>query len=180
MLTWNNVLHSFVRKNVFYSKNIQYAYNFYGTDQNICRGVFRNQSNIYGGASSSLQKSQKIILAYHLQDFIKKLHVLLERSCSVKRAEQSLTTKKVLKKLKHQRQKHLNSTLFFGCINKQVQHNNQNEYYFVTRKPDSCKNAIIDFCKNIVPERRSNLPIIIARNIHLGAVLLGVLLQRVT
>ena len=101
ILTWNNVLHSFVRKNVFYSKNIQYAYNFYGTDQNICRGVFRNQSNIYGGASSSLQKSQKIILSYHLQDFIKKLHVLLERSCSVKRAEQSLTTKKVLKKLKH-------------------------------------------------------------------------------
>ena len=44
-------------KSVFYSKNIQYAYNFYGTDLyvNVCRGVFRTQSNIYGGAS--LQKS---------------------------------------------------------------------------------------------------------------------------
>ena len=44
-------------KSVFYSKNIQYAYNFYGTDPyvNVCRGVFRTQSNIYGGAS--LQKS---------------------------------------------------------------------------------------------------------------------------
>ena len=46
-----------VRKNVFYSKSIQYAYNFYGTDLNVCRGVFRTQSNIYGGAS--LRKSQK-------------------------------------------------------------------------------------------------------------------------
>ena len=49
--------HSFVRKNVFYSKNIQYAYDFYGTDLNVCRDVFRTQSNIYGGAS--LQKLQK-------------------------------------------------------------------------------------------------------------------------
>ena len=48
---------TFVRKNVFYSKNIQYAYNFYGTDLNVCRGVFRTRSNIYGGAS--LRKSQK-------------------------------------------------------------------------------------------------------------------------
>ena len=47
----------FVTKNVFYSKNIQYAYNFYETDLNICRGVFRAQSNIYGRAS--LRKSQK-------------------------------------------------------------------------------------------------------------------------
>ena len=38
-------------------KNIQYAYNFYGTDLNVCRGVFRAQSNIYVGAS--LQKLQK-------------------------------------------------------------------------------------------------------------------------
>ena len=44
-------------KNVFYNKNIQYAYNFYGTDLNVWRGVFRIQSNIYGGAS--LRKSQK-------------------------------------------------------------------------------------------------------------------------
>ena len=44
-------------KNVFYNKNIQYAYNFYGTDLNVWRGVFRTQSNIYGGAS--LRKSQK-------------------------------------------------------------------------------------------------------------------------
>ena len=32
-------------------------YNFYGTDLNVWRGVFRTQSNIYGGAS--LRKSQK-------------------------------------------------------------------------------------------------------------------------
>ena len=44
-------------KNVFYNKNIQYAYNFYGTDLNVWRGVSRTQSNIYGGAS--LRKSQK-------------------------------------------------------------------------------------------------------------------------
>ena len=52
-----NLFHSFVRKNVFYSKKTQYAYNFYRTDLNVCRGVFRNQSNIYG--TVSLQKSQK-------------------------------------------------------------------------------------------------------------------------
>ena len=51
------LFHYFVRKNVFYSKNIQYACNFYGTDLNVCRGVFGTQSNIYGGAS--LRKSQK-------------------------------------------------------------------------------------------------------------------------
>ena len=44
-------------KNVFYNKNIQYAYNFYGTDLNVWRGILRTQSNIYGGAS--LRKSQK-------------------------------------------------------------------------------------------------------------------------
>ena len=49
--------HSSVRKNVFYSKIIKYAYNFYGTYLNVWSGVFRTQSNIYGGAS--LQKSQK-------------------------------------------------------------------------------------------------------------------------
>ena len=57
------LLHSsFVRKTVFYNKNIQYAYNFYGTDLhvNICRGVFRTYSNIYGGAS--LQKSQETFI----------------------------------------------------------------------------------------------------------------------
>ena len=50
---------SFVIKNVFYSKIVQYAYNFCGTDLyvNVCRGAFRAQSKIYGGAS--LQKSQK-------------------------------------------------------------------------------------------------------------------------
>ena len=36
-----------LEKNGFYSKNIQYAYNFYGTDVNVCRGVFSTQSNIY-------------------------------------------------------------------------------------------------------------------------------------
>ena len=36
------------KKSVFYSKNIQYAHNFYGTELyvNKCRGVFRTQSNI--------------------------------------------------------------------------------------------------------------------------------------
>ena len=50
---------SCVRKSVFYSKNFQYAYNFYGTDLyvNVCRGAFRSHSNICGGAS--LQKSQE-------------------------------------------------------------------------------------------------------------------------
>ena len=39
----------FARKCVFYSKNINYAHNFYGTNlyENVCRGVFRTQSNIY-------------------------------------------------------------------------------------------------------------------------------------
>ena len=37
-----------MRKNVFYSQSIQYVYNFYVTDPNLC---------IYGGAS--LRKSQK-------------------------------------------------------------------------------------------------------------------------
>ena len=54
---------SFVRKNVFYSKNIQYAeykYTFCGTELyvNICRGVFRTQSNIYGEASFKTSKKE--------------------------------------------------------------------------------------------------------------------------
>ena len=50
---------SFVRKSVFYSKNIQYAYNFYGTDLyvNVCLAVFRTHSNIFG--TVSLQTSQE-------------------------------------------------------------------------------------------------------------------------
>ena len=50
---------SFVRKNVFYSKNIQYAYNFYGTKLyvNVCKRAFRTYSDIYAGAS--FQKSQE-------------------------------------------------------------------------------------------------------------------------
>ena len=36
---------------------MQCAYNFYETDLNVCRGVFKTQSNIYGGAS--LRKLQK-------------------------------------------------------------------------------------------------------------------------
>ena len=54
------LFHSFfVRKSVFYRKNIQYAYDFYGTDLyvNVCRGVFRIQLKICGGAS--MQKSHK-------------------------------------------------------------------------------------------------------------------------
>ena len=61
---WNSITatlfhSSFVRKSVFYSKNIQYAYNFYGNDLyvNVYRGVFRTQLNIYGGAS--LEESQE-------------------------------------------------------------------------------------------------------------------------
>ena len=56
----NSLFHSsFVRKSVFHGKNIQYAYNFYGTELyvNICRGIFRTQSNIFGG--TYLQKSQE-------------------------------------------------------------------------------------------------------------------------
>ena len=46
---------SFVRKSVFYSKNIQYAYNFYGTE------LYVMYVNVCGGEPSrtSLQKSQK-------------------------------------------------------------------------------------------------------------------------
>ena len=44
---------SCARKSVFYSKNVQYAYNFYWSDLcvNVFRGTFRTHSNIYGGAS---------------------------------------------------------------------------------------------------------------------------------
>ena len=41
----------FCQKKFFYSKNIQYAYNFYGTGLNVYRGVFRTHLTIYGGAS---------------------------------------------------------------------------------------------------------------------------------
>ena len=52
----------FCKKNQFYRKNIQYLYNFYGTDLhvNVCRGVFRTQCNIYGRAS--LRKLQKCFI----------------------------------------------------------------------------------------------------------------------
>ena len=58
----HSLFHSFVRKNVFYSENIKYVCNFYGTDLyppecNVCKDVFRTQSNIYDGVS--LRKSQK-------------------------------------------------------------------------------------------------------------------------
>ena len=53
---------SFVRKNVLQSENIQCAHNFNGTDLhvNVCSGVFRNQSNIYG--EDFLRKSQKTFI----------------------------------------------------------------------------------------------------------------------
>ena len=51
------LFHFFVRKNVFYCKNIQYVYNFYATDMNVCRDVFRTQSKIYDG--EFFQKPQK-------------------------------------------------------------------------------------------------------------------------
>ena len=56
------LVHSFVRKNVFYCKNVQYTYNFCGTDlyppvSKWMQRRIQNQSNIYGGAS--LLKSQK-------------------------------------------------------------------------------------------------------------------------
>ena len=54
------LLHSsFVRKNIFYSENIQYVYSFYGTNLyvDVCRAAFRTQSNIYSG--TFLQKFQK-------------------------------------------------------------------------------------------------------------------------
>ena len=50
------LVHYFVRKNVFYYNNIQYAYDFYG-NVNVYRGIFRTQSDVYGAAS--LQKSHK-------------------------------------------------------------------------------------------------------------------------
>ena len=52
----------FVRIKIFYSENIQHVFNFYGTDLyvNVCRGIFRKQSNIYGGAS--LRKSRKFFI----------------------------------------------------------------------------------------------------------------------
>ena len=54
MLTWKIYFNShtatlfqtsFVRKKTFFSKAIQYAYNFYGTDLyvNVYSGVFRTQ-----------------------------------------------------------------------------------------------------------------------------------------
>ena len=48
----------FVRKSVFYSKKIQYVYNFYGIDLyvNVCRGEFRTQSNIYGRTTCNNHK----------------------------------------------------------------------------------------------------------------------------
>ena len=52
----------FLRTKIFYSENIQYVYNFYGTGLyvNVCRGVFRTQSNIYVGVS--LQNHEKALL----------------------------------------------------------------------------------------------------------------------
>ena len=49
-----------LEKMFFYSKKIQYAYNIYGTNLNVCTGTFRTQSNIYDGAF--LQKLQKALL----------------------------------------------------------------------------------------------------------------------
>ena len=58
-LTATLFLSTFVRRNIFYSENIQYVYNFYGTDLyvEVCRAVFRTQSNICSG--SSLRKSRE-------------------------------------------------------------------------------------------------------------------------
>ena len=49
-------------KNIFYSKNIHYAYNFYATDLyvSVWRGVLRSQQNICGEAS--LRKLQKSLI----------------------------------------------------------------------------------------------------------------------
>ena len=49
-----------LEKMFFYSKKIHYAYNFYGTNLNVCTGTFRTQSNIYDGAF--LQKLQNALL----------------------------------------------------------------------------------------------------------------------
>ena len=58
-LTATLFLSTFVKRNVFYSENIQYVYNFYGTNLyvDVCRAAFRTQSNICNGAS--LGKSRK-------------------------------------------------------------------------------------------------------------------------
>ena len=52
----------FCKKNVFYSESIQYVHNFCRTGLfvNVCRGVFRTQSNIYGG--TLLRKCQIIFI----------------------------------------------------------------------------------------------------------------------
>ena len=71
-----NLFHSFVRKNVFYSKNVQYSYNFYGTDLNVCRDVFRIQSNIYARLGSRYVSVigftvEKVYRSHYLSDIVK-------------------------------------------------------------------------------------------------------------
>ena len=56
------LFHSFVRKKVFYSESVQYVHNVYGTDLyppvcNVCRGLFRTQSKIYGGACDNHKRA---------------------------------------------------------------------------------------------------------------------------
>ena len=62
-VTANLIRSSFVRKSAFYCKNIQYVYNFYGTELyvNVCRCVFRTQPNTNGG--DSFQKTQESFIA---------------------------------------------------------------------------------------------------------------------
>ena len=49
---------SFVRKKIFYSKNIQYVYNFYGTDMyvNVYRGVLEHLVCVSGGKKCSFSE----------------------------------------------------------------------------------------------------------------------------
>ena len=54
------LFYSSLVKKVFYSENIHFGYNFYGTDRyvSVCRGVFGTQWNIWGGVFLwKLQKS---------------------------------------------------------------------------------------------------------------------------
>ena len=65
----------FSKKNVFYSKNIQYAYNFYGTDLNVCRGV--GKSFIVDAGLGSKYVSgigftvEKVYRSHYLSDTVK-------------------------------------------------------------------------------------------------------------
>ena len=54
----------FGRMKIFYSGNNQYVYNFYGTDlyENVCRGVFKTQSNMSNMVNLLCENHEKALL----------------------------------------------------------------------------------------------------------------------